>query len=569
MLFHFSLRRTIAIAFIALALPFITHAATFSFVLDKQTFATGDEFVATVAIDSESVGINAAQGTVSFAPDVLSVTKIDRADSVFNFWIQEPTFSNTAGKITFLGGSTSGFTGSSLKVFKVTFKVKGIGKSDITLTDGAITASDGSGTNVLTATKGVNITSVSKGEIVTIPPPITRPATVAQKLPVIPALSLALYPDPTHWYNRSVPFTAHWVLPSDVSDVATSITKDPRSTPPKSEGLFDNKTFPALDDGVWYLHIQFKNNIGWGPINHYRIALDTVPPLPFKITADPSFSTDNPTPTFSYESADQLSNIASYVIRVDNKKGIITTSSLYTIPPQAPGKHRIRISAEDNASNITENIAELEILPIASPLITSISKSAYVNEGELSATGTSIPNATIEATLRDGNKATIAVTSADTGADGNWTIVIDKPLKKDTYTLSIIAKDKRGAQSLPTISGAIPVRERPLVTLGGIEITQSLFFILITLVLVLGFVGGWLYEREAKLQRRRKVIVAQRDVVNAFAMIQKDVEKALTDYDDHKITEEESEEIVFLLKRMSATVSKVEKYVSENIAEID
>lgn len=569
MLFNFSLRKIITVALIAFALPCATNAATFSFSLDKQIFATGDEFIATVAIDSESMGVNAAQGTISFSSDVLSVIKIDRAESVFNFWIQEPTFSNDTGKITFLGGSTSGFTGSSLKVFKVTFKIKGIGKSDITLTDGAITASDGSGTNVLTATKGVNITSISKGEIVTIPPPITRPATIAQKLPVTPAVSVALYPDPTHWYNRSAPFAANWTLPSDVSDVATLITKDPRSIPTKSEGLFDNKAFPALADGIWYLHVQFKNNIGWGPIHHYRIALDTMPPLSFKITADPSFSTDNPTPIFSYESADQLSGIASYTIRVDNQSGIITTSTTLSILSQTPGKHRVRISAEDLAGNITENIAELEIIPIVSPLITSVSKTAYVNEGELSATGTSLPDATIEATLRDGNKAIAATAFADTGADGNWTIVIDKPLKKDTYALSVVAKDKRGALSLPTISTPIPVRERPLLTLGGIEITQSIFFLLITLVLILGFVGGWFYEREAKLQRRRKVIVAQRDVVNAFAMIQKDVEKALTNYADHKITEEEADEIAFLLTRVSGTIAKTQKYVSENISEIE
>jgi len=77
----------------------------------------------------------------------------------------------------------------------------------------------------------------------------------------------------------------NWDLPNDVTAVATEVDQHPDAVPAKSEGLFDNKTFSPLEDGVWYLHVQFKNSIGWGPTLHYRIGIDTAPPLGFSVTS--------------------------------------------------------------------------------------------------------------------------------------------------------------------------------------------------------------------------------------------------------------------------------------------
>ncbi|HNX11173.1 MAG TPA: ABC transporter permease, partial [bacterium] len=38
-----------------------------------------------------------------------------------------------------------------------------------------------------------------------------------------------------------------------------------------------------LEDGIWYFHSQYKNSIGWGDINHFRIQIDTRAPEPFSI----------------------------------------------------------------------------------------------------------------------------------------------------------------------------------------------------------------------------------------------------------------------------------------------
>ena len=53
------------------------------------------------AISAQGVlGVAAAQATIAFPKDIVSVTSVDKANSVFNFWLNEPAFSNDAGSIT-------------------------------------------------------------------------------------------------------------------------------------------------------------------------------------------------------------------------------------------------------------------------------------------------------------------------------------------------------------------------------------------------------------------------------------------------------------------------------------
>lgn len=547
--------------------PHLSHAATFAIALDKDTFALGSEFTANIKMDTENVGVNASQGTISFSPDVLSVSSIDRTSSVFNFWLQEPTFANDTGKITFLGGSTNGFTGSSLEVFKITFKVKGVGKSDITFTDGAITASDGSGTNVMRATQGVNITSVSKGTVSVIQPPaqISRTPTAASGLPTKPILTIPLYPDPQKWYNLSSSFNVRWTLPNDVSDVATAIDKDPRSSPIRSEGLFDNKTFPALLDGVWYLHIRFKNNIGWGPVATYRLAVDTTPPLPFSIKEDFGAANDNPSPILTYTSGDKLSGV-TYHLLIDNNEIVVTTSTSYTLPPQTPGTRHVRVRAYDLAGNITDSAVDLTIIPIATPTMTLTSRDIYVHETKLGVNGTALPNAKVRVTLANGDTSFQESTDAD--ANGLWSAVFDQVLAKGTYEARAIAVDARGAESLPAILSTIAVKERPVFSLVGIDVTPTGLIWILLALLFGGFGGGYWLNYNMNRQRGHRALIATRDVANVFRSTKNDLTKTLAAFSSRTLTSEEIANITFLLKRTIENIEKTERYITNNISEI-
>lgn len=352
------------IAVLFVILPHFVKASSFNLSTGKTTFAIGDTFSVYVRIDSPDTGINAAQATIQFPKGVINVTGLDKTASVFSFWLQDPAYSNDNGTISFIGGSTSGFAGKSLEALKINFKVVGAGSAEIVFTDGAITASDGSGTNVLDSMKGIQIASASKQEIQAITPPpvvqITRPAVPTGRLPIKPVVNIPFYPDSNSWYNVSSNFIVRWNLPNDVTGVATAIDKNPSTNSTASEGLFDNKNFEGLSDGVWYLHIRFKNDVGWGPTLNYKISIDTVPPTQFTAVVKEGNNTDVITPTLEYQSSDPI-GVSYYKIIVDSQTVTSTVNTAFTLPPQGRGNHSVIVQAFDLAGNRTESRINLYI----------------------------------------------------------------------------------------------------------------------------------------------------------------------------------------------------------------
>ena len=206
--------------------------------------------------------------------------------------------SNTVGTMSFTGGTTKGISGTPLNILSMTFKATGAGTSTISFSDGAITASDGLGTNVLTTINRatINVSGVGLApavEVVTAPviPPtipqiVERPRVPTGKLPIAPTIEVNTYPDEAHWYNKIGEVSVFWDVPKDVTAVAASIDKNPNGVPPKFESqLFDGKIFNSLTEGAWYAHVRFKNNIGNGPVVTHKISIDITPPISFNVSS--------------------------------------------------------------------------------------------------------------------------------------------------------------------------------------------------------------------------------------------------------------------------------------------
>lgn len=495
-------------------------AASLFFVPSTGEFALSKEIVANLKIDSEGIGVNAAQATIRFPSDTLEVKSIDKTDSAFSFWLEEPLFSNTDGAITFIGGTPYGVSGASIQVIRVTFISKGSGIAPITFSDAAVTASDGSGTNILSKTSDASFTISPIKEIPVITPPtkIIREPAPASSLPVQPVVRISLYPDPTGWHNISNVFTAAWDLPRDISTVGTALNKQPDYEPRESEGLFDNKMFQALSDGVWYLHVRFKNKVGWGLPAHYRLAIDTKTPLPFEITTQESGETDNPAPTLSFKADDALSGIATYQVRIDANDWITLPSSdftgAYTLSPQDPGDHHITVRAADYAGNSIENSISIKTLPIASPAFTFVTNSLFSNETRgLSLRGTALPSTDILLALKQG-EVIITEHIVPVDANGNWEFIYSAPLRNGIYKAIIQNKDARGARSL--IIGS------PEIRVTGKYTNVIIGFII---VLIGALIGGLLLYRKRRERTRLRLEVAQSDVSKIFKIIESDVEK--------------------------------------------
>ena len=122
-----------------------------SFLSGVTSASIGDTIDVSVRIDSQGQTVNAAQGTIDYPTSILQVVSVDHSNSIFNIWAQEPTVNTSTGEISFLGGSTNSFSGTSLYVLDVTFVVRGKGVATLNFANAGVTAGDGTGANILSA----------------------------------------------------------------------------------------------------------------------------------------------------------------------------------------------------------------------------------------------------------------------------------------------------------------------------------------------------------------------------------------------------------------------------------
>ncbi len=163
-----------------LATPAFASAATLTVAPVTTNVTVGDIVTVRLLVNSEGKALNLVDGTLTFPSDMLSAISLDTSQSILALWIQQPSFSNVEGTITFNGGVPSpGFTGSSGTVLAVTFEAKKAGKATLILNDAEVLANNGLGTDILGATNDATLTIDHAPPVATSPPAETPPVTVS------------------------------------------------------------------------------------------------------------------------------------------------------------------------------------------------------------------------------------------------------------------------------------------------------------------------------------------------------------------------------------------------------
>lgn len=156
--------------------PYKTNAATLSVSPASPTVSIGNIVSVKIYVNTENKSINNAEASIQFPIDMVEVVSITKSSSIFSLWVEEPSFSNNTGKITFNGGIPNpGFTGQSGYIASITFKAKKQGVASIIFTDGAVRENDGLGTDILTGKLGsvIQITTPIIKEEVKTPTKVT------------------------------------------------------------------------------------------------------------------------------------------------------------------------------------------------------------------------------------------------------------------------------------------------------------------------------------------------------------------------------------------------------------
>lgn len=134
-------------------------AATLSLSSNTTTVDVGNFFTISVKTNTQDKYINNGEAIIEFPTDLLEVVSVSKTSSVFSMWVEEPSFSNTTGIISFNGGVvTPGFKGNSGTLATITFRAKKEGSATLSFLSGSLRENDGFGTDILSSKTGTTIT---------------------------------------------------------------------------------------------------------------------------------------------------------------------------------------------------------------------------------------------------------------------------------------------------------------------------------------------------------------------------------------------------------------------------
>ncbi len=417
------------------------NAATLYLSPSSGDFTVGNIFTANILVNTEGVTINNAEATVNFPSGLLEVVSFSKSGSIFSLWVEEPSFSNGAGTLSFNGGlPTPGFNGATGKVLSAVFRVKKAGSASLIFSSAAVRANDGEGTDVFKT--GVQAKFNLTSEERPLPPPPVTPGT-----PKAPNISSSTHPDSTKWYANNNP-VFKWDLPSGVNEVTLVLNTRANSppiisyTPPMSE-----KTLTDVGDGIWYFNARFRNLAGLGPISSFKLNIDTKPPRNFSIIRLDTDDLTNPQPQLAFATTDDGSGLDRYEMKIGEGDWFKISPKLaasYEMPLQLPGSHMVVVRAFDMANNYSEAKYQLEVQSIEPPVIDAIEKPETKARETIIITGRAKPNQKVLVSIRV-NPVYVLETVAD--ANGFWKVEF-KPELVGRYEVTAQAVDGRGAISV-------------------------------------------------------------------------------------------------------------------------
>lgn len=160
------------------AMPHISSAATLGMSPSVLSLHVGETATVRVYVSSTDVTVNAAEANVLYPSDILEVMGVSKSASIFSIWLDEPTYSNSTGIVSFSGGlPTPGYQGGMGNVVSIVFKAVHVGTATLQLSDASVRADDGLGSDIL---KG------SSGAVITVAPALSSP-TATPTSPVEPS----------------------------------------------------------------------------------------------------------------------------------------------------------------------------------------------------------------------------------------------------------------------------------------------------------------------------------------------------------------------------------------------
>jgi hypothetical protein len=544
-------------------------------------YGLSDNFSVSVLVSSEGQAINAVSGSISFPQDRLEITAISKSGSIINLWVAEPSFSNSAGTVSFEGIVLNpGFTGRGGKIITITFKAKSAGDFSLIFSSGSILANDGTGTNVLAGmddgsykiSDKVQPEEIKKDESTPQEEAPAAEETTKKTAEIIsaatarPQISSATHPDQDAWYiNNKVKFK--WELPPEITGVSISLNNKPISNPgPLSDGLFYSREYGDLIDGIYYLHLKFKSNGYWSAIDRFKVQIDTTPPQPFKISVDAKEGID--WPVLSSKTTDLTSGIDRYEVKLGGKDIIIKAEEIsLKVPVLPPGEYTAIVKAVDKAGNEVASVADFIIQPIETPIIITYPEDLRSSD-RLFISGTSLPEVTVNLFIQSKKTGEIVKISARSDEMGDWYIVYHDKIKNGRYFAWVEAINSKRMKSESSNKISFLVTPPIFTRLGPLVISYFTAFVILTLfiIIVVFFLAYWvnLMRNRLKKETNEAYYTLHKNLRNFKTQLERDMDifiklkrKAGNEKEKQKLKKSLKQKIDFIENKITKEINDI------------
>lgn len=328
--------------------PHSVFGASLSITPQKINLAAGETVYLNIVLDSPDEPANAVSGEIVFPINNIEVVSVNKG-SLVDFWVEQPSFSNSQGIIKFEGVIFNpGFSGKLGKILTLAIRGKTPGQALLQFQNATILANDGEGTNITQNRLGADLVIGQRK----VAPIAVLPGSVAITSPT--------HPDSSRWYRSRDPRFS-FVYTSGTQAISLVLNNLKNTNPPESsKQVFVTYQTSGLTDGQWYLHARAKRLGAWGEASHFLVQIDSEPPRPFEIDLV-NEGKDGYYPEVVYGTTDDLSGLDRYEVFVNGKREATVKNEgkkpyhVFRLPLRSIGISHIRIDAIDNAGNIRES----------------------------------------------------------------------------------------------------------------------------------------------------------------------------------------------------------------------
>jgi len=532
---------------------------------DTTKVSVSDTFGVTVYVNTSGTVINSAEGIVSFPNDLLSVESVSMSGSIFSIWVEQPSFSNGAGIVSFNGGSPNpGFNGNRGALIRIIFRAKKIGTANISFNSASVYANDGLGTDVTSARQGSSITISPSSEV--------KPVTVnTLGAPQITSVSM---PDPEQWYSKNQAVFA-WNVPRQVSATQILLSSFPNSTPNVTYNPpIGNKEITQLADGISYLHVRFASTNGWGETAHRKIKIDTTPPTDLTATSE---VTDDDYIRLVLTSKDKTSGVRSYKVtsngellsEISVESNVNSTASL-VLPALSRGFHELSVLASDRAGNKTERGISVESPLLKAPKITQFTDT-IVKGGRIEVSGTTYLLGDVHVFIQsEGKEAKSYPVKANEA--GVFMFKSDGISEVGLTSLWAVASRGGDIMSEPSSRVYIRVNKAFIVRTGLFAIDVLIVLIpLLLLILLLMFTTYYGFHKFRVMRKKLRADLdgTEEESHKIFEVIKNDVKNSINLFKKLNLRRKTSSEEKDILLTLTKDVEEAEKYFEKKIKKIE